>query len=63
MKENVFNLHINYMVALDGIKLLRLKKNLLWILARSRVVQTRHNYLLKYFVVKQIEAVFGRCSS
>ena len=52
MKENVFNLHINYMVALDGIKLLRLKKNLLWILAKSRVVQTRRNYLLKYFVVK-----------
>ena len=37
-----------------------LKKYLLCILSRSHLVQTHHNYLLYYFEVKQIEAVFHR---
>ena len=55
--------HRNDMAAFDRIKLLGLKKYLLWILSRPRLVQTRDYYLLEYFEVKQIEAVFCGCSS
>ena len=51
------------MAAFDWTKLLLFKKYLLWTLSRPRLVQTRHHYLLWYFDVKQIEAVFRRCSS
>ena len=37
-----------------------LKKYLLCTLSKSRLVQTRHYYLLYYFEVKQIEAIFRR---
>ena len=49
------------MAAFDQIKLSYLIK--LCTLSRSRLVQTRHYYLLQYFDVKQIKAVFRRCSS
>ena len=49
VKETYFNLHINYMAAFDRIKLLRLKKYFRCTLSRSRLVQTRHHYLLELF--------------
>ena len=39
---------------------LRFKKILTLHPVRTRLVQTRHYYLLHYFEVKQIEAVFRR---
>ena len=47
------------MATFDRIKLLCQKKYLLCTLSKSRLAQTRHYY----FEVKQIEAVFRRCSS
>ena len=61
VKENVFNLHISYMAAFDGIKLLRLKNTL-----DSVEVSSGPNsppLFVTVFWGKQIEAVFGRCSS
>ena len=43
-------------------KIVMLKKCLLCTLSRSRLVQTRHYYLLYNFEVKQIKAVFSRYS-